>query len=195
MALNYPNKRPLREKVVNKANLGMGLENLINQSNEYYLANDRAVIHKKPTPVQIVKVDYPERNKAKIVEAYYKIPSTTDYNGIYRGKYIDFDAKECHNKTSFPIRNIHPHQITHLNNVIKHGGIGFLIICFNLYNEYYLVKMDIINEYWDNAFINDERKSIPYKVIKEKGYPIKEAYLPKLNYLDSVDQAFFNEEA
>ena len=34
-----------------------------------------------------MKVDYPNRSHAKIVEAYYQTPSTTDYNGIYRGKY------------------------------------------------------------------------------------------------------------
>ena len=193
MALNYPNKRPEQKKIVNKANLGMQLEDMINQSNEYYLVNNRAVIHKKPTPVQIVKVDYPARNKAKIVEAYYKIPSTTDYNGIYRGKYIDFDVKENHNKTAFPLRNIHPHQIDHLNKIIEHGGIGFLIISFNLYNEYYLVPMELVNEYWSNAFINDERKSIPYKVIKEKAYLIKEGYLPRINYLDTIDKVYFKE--
>ncbi len=194
MALNYPNKRQAREKIVNKANLGMQLEDMINQSNEYYLVNNRAVIHKKPTPVQIVKVDYPARNKAKIVEAYYKIPSTTDYNGIYRGKYIDFDVKENHNKTAFPLRNIHPHQIEHLNKIIEHGGIGFLIISFNLYNEYYLVPMDLVNEYWNNAFVNDERKSIPYSVIKEKAFPIKEGYLPRINYLDTIDLVYFKKE-
>ena len=193
MALNYPNKRPkiVEAKVSNKANLGMQLETMINESNEYYRNNDIAVIHKKPTPVQIVKVDYPERNKAKIVEAYYKIPSTTDYNGIYKGKYIDFDVKENHNKTAFPLRNIHPHQIEHLNHIIKHGGIGFLIIAWNVYNEYYIVTMDLINEYWNKAFKDDERKSIPYNIIKEKGYPINEGYLPRLNYLKTLDEIYF----
>ena len=72
------------------ANRGMGLENDISLSNEFYLNNDIAVIYKKPTPITIAKVDYPSRLEAVIKEGYFKTPSTTDYNGIYKGKYIDF---------------------------------------------------------------------------------------------------------
>lgn len=190
MALNFPIKRQARQKVINKANLGMDLEGLINESNTYYLNNDIAVIHKKPTPVQIVKVDYPMRSKAVITEAYYKTPSTTDYNGIYKGKYIDFEAKENHNKTAFPLANIHAHQVEHLKNIIKHGGIGFMIIAWNLYNEYYIVPFDVILDYWNNAQ-NDGRKSIPYQVFKDRCYPIKEGYLPRLNYLKIIDEIYF----
>ena len=83
--MKYPNA--IRKKEVNinlnrsTSNRGMDLEFDINRSNQYYLANEIAVVHKKPTPIQVVKVDYPKRSSAKIVEAYYKIPSTTDYNG------------------------------------------------------------------------------------------------------------------
>lgn len=191
MAINFPNKKKPQVKVSNKANLGMELEDMINQSNEYYLVNDIAIIHKKPTPVQIVKVDYPARNKAKIVEAYYKTPSTTDYNGIYKGKYIDFEAKENHNKTAFPLKNIHPHQVEHLRSIVKHGGIGFLIISWNKYGEYYLITTDIVFEYWDKAEIDDGRKSIPYSVFKEKAHLLKIGYVPRLNYLTVVDELFF----
>ncbi len=63
MALNFPNGFKVRtNKNINKANLGMDLETMINDSNEFYLAIDKAIIHKKPTPIQIVKVDYPARN-------------------------------------------------------------------------------------------------------------------------------------
>ena len=117
MSLNFPIKRKERQTIVNKANLGMDFEALINESNTYYLNNDIAVIHKKPTPVQIVKVDYPQRTKAVITEAYYKTPSTTDYNGIYKGKYIDFEAKETKNKTAFPLANINSHQIKNIKNI------------------------------------------------------------------------------
>ncbi len=193
MALNFPNKKPKVKKEVNKANLGMDLEQMLNDSNEFYLANEVAVIHKKPTPVQIVKVDYPMRSKAVITEAYYKVPSTTDYNGIYRGKYIDFEAKENHNKTAFPLKNIHPHQMEHLNNIIKHGGIGFLIVAWNLYNEYYLLPFEVAKEYWDNSF-KDGRQSIPYDVFKKRAFLIEESYLPRLKYLKVVDKVYFDLE-
>ena len=183
-----------KKKNLSKANLGMDLENLINESNQYYLANDIAVIHKKPTPIQIVKVDYPSREKAVITEAYYKTPSTTDYNGIYKGKYIDFDVKENHNKTSFPLANIHPHQVEHLRMVEKHGGIGFMIITFNHYHEYFLVPIHLILEYWDKAYKKDERKSIPYEAFKRECHIIKEGYLPRLDYLKVLDEIYFKKQ-
>ena len=189
MSLNFPIARKQRVKTINKANLGMDLETIINESNEYYLSNNIAVIHKKPTPVQIVKVDYPMRSKAVITEAYYKTPSTTDYNGIYKGKYIDFEAKECHNKTAFPLANIHEHQVLHIKSIIEHGGIGFIIVSFNLYNEYYLLPFEVLNEYWEKK--ETERKSIPYEVFKEKAYLIKINYLPRLDYLKVLDEIYF----
>lgn len=189
MGLNFPIKKQQPKKIINKANLGMDFEALINESNEYYLANDIAVIHKKPTPVQIVKVDYPMRSKAVITEAYYKTPSTTDYNGIYKGKYIDFEAKESHSKTSFPLANIHPHQIEHLKRIIKHGGIGFMIFYWQVYSKYYILPFEIVLKYWDGAI--DGRKSIPYKEFEENGYLIKEGYLPRLPYLSVIDEIYF----
>ena len=84
----------MRNVYLSHRNRGMTLENDINETNRYYLLNNKAVIYKKPTPVTITKVDYPSRREAVIKEAYFKTPSTTDYNGLYKGKYVDFEAKE-----------------------------------------------------------------------------------------------------
>ena len=130
--MKYPNGvNKTYKSTKNFGNRGMNLEADINDSNEYYKENDIAIIYKKPTPITINKVDYKSRRDAVITEAHFKIPSTTDYNGVYKGKYIDFEAKETKYKTSFPLSNIHKHQIKHLNSITNHGGIGFIIIRFN----------------------------------------------------------------
>jgi recombination protein U len=184
--VNYPNKKQgFQKQKQNHSNRGMTFEKIINETNEYYLTHDIAVIHKKPIPIQIVKVDYPSRSAAVIKEAYYKIPSTTDYNGIYKGHYIDFEAKETQNKTSFPLSNIHPHQVKHLKKIDKHGGISFLLIFIKALDEIYLLESSDLISYHNRSI--DGRKSITFEEIKEKGHLIPEGFAPRINYLKIVD--------
>ena len=181
--MNYPNKKEHTNRThIEYGNRGMTLESDINLSNKYYLDNDIAVIYKKPTPIKAVKVDY---SKNKITEGYYEIPSTTDYNGIYKGKYIDFEAKETKSKTSFPISNIHKHQIKHLVRIIEHGGISFIIIRFTSLNKTFLILTKDFMEYFYN---NNIKKSIPVSYIEEKGFLIKDGYNPIVDYLSIVDK-------
>ena len=184
--MNYPNNMNKKyHKPISYSNRGMQLEDLINETNTYYLEIDKALIFKKPTPIGIDKVVY-ENNSKIITKAYFKEPSTLDYNGLYRGKYIEFEAKETKSKTSFPLQNIHPHQIKHLKSVLKHGGIGFLIIRINN-SDYYLAGNDFI------SYIESEnRKSIPLDYIISKGYLLNYNYNKGLNYLDVVDTLYFD---
>ena len=133
------------------ANRGMDLENDINISNEHYRNIDKALIYKKPTPIKISKVNYPAKNKAIISEAFFEIPSTTDYNGIYKGKYIDFEAKECQSQTAFPFNSIHPHQIKHLSDVLRHGAIAFIIIRMVYYETDYLIRAEDFLDFYNSA--------------------------------------------
>ena len=169
------------------ANRGMTLEADIKASNDYYLINDKAVIYKKPTPITISKVNYPSRREAVIKEGYFRTPSTTDYNGIYKGKYIDFDAKETKLKTAFPLSNIHPHQIKHLNQIYKHGGIGFLIVRFTVLNKTFLLTIEDLMKFLDEY----DRKSIPLSYFEENGYIIKDKYNPRVDYLEVLDKLYF----
>ena len=182
------NKEEPKKRVwkANMANKGMPLEDMINDSNEYYLNSDIAVIYKKPIPIQVVKVDYPSRNKAVIKEAYYRTASTTDYNGVYKGFYIDFDAKECSSKTSFTLNDIHLHQANHLINIKKHGGIGFFLVRFNKYDESYLLEISQYMDFYNKALKGD-RKSIPYDYFKEHCVRVYEGYKPRIDYLKGVD--------
>ena len=184
--IGYPTKKKIKSvsKPVETARRGLSFEEDINQSNAVFLDRDLAVIHKKPTPITIVKVDYPSRQKAKITEAYFKIPSTTDYNGVYKGKAIDFEAKETANKTSFSLSNIHPHQIKHMQQVKAHGGLSFLLIRFSSLNETYYLSIDKLTEFTNNQ----ERRSLPYAWIKENAILIPYHYLIPVNYLTVLDR-------
>lgn len=190
--INYPNKMKkepsvLTKKTTNlkKANLGTDFETKLNETNSYYLQKGIASIYKKPTPIQIVKVDYPSRNKAKIVEAYYKTPSTTDYNGVYKGYYIDFEAKCCHS-TSFAFAHIFNHQIEHLITIDKMDGIAFLLIEFPLQKEIFLLPAKILYQKYLES-LNGGKKSISYKDFSLLGYSIKETFNPRVDYLKIVD--------
>lgn len=193
--MNYPNGKTFlkttkvksnnHKVITNAANRGMNLENDINLSNDFYNENDYCLITKRPTPINIVKVDYSKG--ARIIDAYFEKQSTTDYNGIYKGKYLDFEAKNTRNKTSFPLSNISPHQIKHLERVIKHKGIAFFIIQFEELNEVYLLDASFVIDYYHNA----PRKSIPYDVFQQQGIQIKRGLYPSLNYLEAVEEKYF----
>lgn len=203
--MNYPNGKPFKQSQTrdgstrtNKSSKikyggrGMTLENDIESSNQYYLKTERAVIHKKPTPVQIVHVDYPKRSQAVIKEAYFRTPSTTDYNGVYKGYYIDFEAKETKNKTSFPLQNIHAHQVEHMKQAVAHGGIVFLLLRFKRINEVYLLPFKRFFPFWER-YLKNGKKSIKVEEIQENGYYIPYQYQPRLDYLNAVDKLILDE--
>lgn len=192
--MNYPNGMKRKHVVTSSnesfSNRGMSLEEDINLTNAYYLERNIAIIHKKPTPVQIVNVNYPRRSAAVITEAYFQQASTTDYNGLYKHKHIDFEAKQTKNKTSFPLANFHEHQVHHMESIVKHGGICFIIIRFTRYRETYLLPATYLIDFW-YAQHNGGRKSIPYNEIKKNGQLIPFKYQARVDYLEVVEMLYF----
>ena len=195
MNIRYPNGKKyttpeLRYKEssqIEYGKRGMSLEDDLNATNEYYRQAGIAVIHKKPTPIQIVQVDYPKRSSAVIKEAYFRQPSTTDYNGVYKGRYIDFEAKETKNKTSFPLKNVHEHQIEHMKAVLKQQGITFIIIRFGLTDELFLLEGIHLLSFW-NRMANGGRKSISKEEMKEVGHSISIGFQPRIDYIKIIDR-------
>ncbi len=179
--MNYPGKakKQFKKELISHANRGMELEHIINDANAYYLDKNIAIIYKKPTPINIVKIDY---DKKRITDAFFKEASTLDYNGVYKGLYIEFDAKECNNKTSFTLRNIHDHQIKHMERILEHHGICFLIIGMNC--RYFLFDGNTLIDFINN----NDRKSIPYSFIVENSFEIKYNYLKGLDYIEALDR-------
>ena len=173
-----------KSKTFSHGNRGMNLEEDINLSNEYYKNKGLCLVTKRPTPINVVKVDYSKG--AVITNAYFEKQSTTDYNGVYKGKYIDFEAKSTLKTTSFPLANISIHQINHLKNVLFHQGISFFIIEFAKLDKVYLLDASYVINFYENG----DRKSIPYKEICEHGFEIKKGIIPRLDYLEIIEKIY-----
>jgi len=195
LAIHYPNGKayvPVTKvkkeykKDYSFSNRGKTLEDEINEANEFYIAQDIAVIHKKPIPIQVVKVDYPSRSSAVIKEAYYRTPSTTDFNGVYKGKYIDFEAKETENRTAFPLKNVHLHQVEHMRKVSKQQGITFLLVRFSALERYFYISFEQLSVFWDRM-LTGGRKSITLSEMENNGIEITPKYAPRIDYLKIVN--------
>lgn len=171
------------ENFINYKNRGLSFEKMINDSNKYYVFHDIALIYKKPTPIHVVKIN----KEQKITDAYFEKPSTTDYNGLYKGKYIDFEAKETKSKTSFALSNIHLHQIKHLKKVDEMGGIAFLFIYFSALDKVFIYFIKDYITYFKN---NEDKKSIPLNELIKNGYELEISLYPPLDYLKIIDQNF-----
>ena len=200
MNFNYPNGKRYSATNSNKiakpkeikwsyGKRGMTLEDDLNDTNQYYLDRGIAVIHKKPTPIQIVNVDYPKRSAAVIKEAYFKQASTTDFNGVYKGKYIDFEAKETKQTTAFPLKNFHLHQIVHMKNILDQKGICFVILRFSITEEVYYFEAQHLLHFWDRM-IKGGRKSITKEEIEQNGVYIPLGFQPRLDYIKIVDELY-----
>lgn len=190
--INYPNKKKDEEFISTKPSFktnskGMIFEEEINVANSFYIREDIAYIYKKPTPIKILNTKaYTEGFQKKILinKAVFEKKSTTDYNGIYKGKYIDFEAKETKYK-SFNIKsNLHVHQKEHLKNVRRHGGIAFLIVKFLFCNRVFII---------DIADLELENSLIKFEYFLDKGIEVYQKRTLHLNYIDAVDQLLLKE--
>ena len=107
------------------------LEDMINHSNEVYREKKLALIQKVPTPITPITI---EKQTRHITLAYFDQKSTVDYIGTVQGIPVCFDAKECAVKT-FPLQNVHPHQVQFMKEFEEQGGISFIILYWKSENE------------------------------------------------------------
>ncbi len=159
---------------------GSTLEDMLNITNEKYAENGLALIQKIPTPITPINIDQKTRH---ITLAYFEQKSTVDYLGVVQGIPVCFDAKEC-NTDTFPLANIHEHQVTFMEKFEKQDGISFILISFTHRNEYYYLSFRELSKYWERA-INGGRKSFRYDELDSK-YFLPEVPGILVPYLDTL---------
>lgn len=167
---------------------GSTLEELINQSNEKYRLFKLALIQKIPTPIKPIRMD---KESGHITLAYFDQKSTVDYIGCVQGIPVCFDAKEC-NVLTFPIHNIHPHQIEFMREFEAQGGISFILIHYTSKDEMYYIPFSDIIRFWDRS-ANGGRKSFTYDEI-DKSYRIFSGNGVMVHYLEALQKDLDNRE-
>lgn len=131
------------------SNRGMFLETLINQTAWYYEQQGRCIIFKRSVPVSIYK------NDDNVVCAKVLSKSGSDYYGIYKGRMIDFEAKQTANDF-FILANIKKHQWEHLIKIHKFNGISFVLLHLLTIDAYYVIDIDKIIEYQNTTKLSIE---------------------------------------
>jgi recombination protein U len=137
---------------------GSTFEDMLNRTNEKYLENRLALIQKIPTPITPINIDKETRH---ITLAYFEQKSTVDYIGVVQGVPVCFDAKECHTDT-FPLQNIHEHQVRFMEAFERQEGVAFILIFFSARNEYYYLRFQDLLVFW-NRGLEGGRKSFRYE--------------------------------
>ncbi len=159
---------------------GSALEEYINRTNEKYLENGLALIQKIPTPITPIRIDKDTRH---ITLAYFDQKSTVDYIGAVQGIPVCFDAKECHSDT-FPLQNIHEHQVVFMENFEKQGGIAFFLLSYTNRDVFYYLRFEKLKVFW-NRSREGGRKSFRYEELEPDFFLEKErgVLVPYLNAL------------
>ena len=161
---------------------GSTLEEFINHTNERYTEMGLALIQKIPTPITPVKIDQEHRH---ITLAYFDKISTVDYIGAVQGIPVCFDAKECKADT-FPLQNIHEHQVDFMEKFEKQGGISFLLIYYSTRDELYYMRYEQIRRFRDRGQ-KGGRKSFRYEELESAWFmKLKHGYF--VPYLDMIQK-------
>lgn len=161
---------------------GSTLEDLINQTNERYREAGLALIQKIPTPITPMEID---KEKRHITLAYFDQKSTVDYIGVVQGIPVCFDAKECHEDT-FPLQNVHEHQIAFMQEFERQKGIAFLIIYYTGRDEMYYLPFRRLMDFW-NRMQAGGRKSFRFEEI-DHSYQIHAKGAAFVHYLETLSR-------
>ena len=161
---------------------GSTLEELINHTNDSYREKHLALIQKIPPPITPIEIAKESRH---ITLAYFEKKSTVDYIGAVQGIPVCFDAKEC-SASTFPLQNIHPHQVAFMQEFEQQGGIAFIILHFTALDEIYYMPLSHIMRFW-NRMEEGGRKSFTYEEV-DKSWRITAKRDMLVHYLEMLQR-------
>lgn len=133
------------------ANKGMYLEEMMNKTCDVLNLHDDFLMLKYHTKMVLVHHKFHK----------YVANNFVDYFGYCQQQCFVIEAKQVNTK-NFSLKNLSEHQILILRKLVKMEIPSFVLIYFNLYDEFYLVKASDIIEKIDLGF-----RHLKYSLIKE----------------------------
>ncbi|SCN40883.1 Holliday junction resolvase RecU [Bacillus cereus] len=167
-----------------QGNRGMAFEKLINLSNEMYQREGVALINKRATPVKVLK-----STGGRVLNGFYEAKSTVDYDGVYKGRAVAFEAKSTQSLTRFDLSNIAQHQLDYLEKAEKMGAVCFFLIEFSKDQTVFLVPASVIQSYVRMSHQPNGKKSISRADFDIYGYLVEQTERAPVDYLQYVDEA------
>ncbi|PFB24074.1 Holliday junction resolvase RecU [Bacillus cereus] len=167
-----------------QGNRGMHFEKLINLSNEMYQRGGVALINKRATPVKVLK-----SAGGRVLNGFYEAKSTVDYDGVYKGRAVAFEAKSTQSLTRFDLSNIAQHQLDYLEKAEKMGAVCFFLIEFSKDQTVFLVPASVVQSYVRMSHQPNGKKSISRADFDIYGYLVEQTERAPVDYLQYIDEA------
>lgn len=179
---NRTEEERIHDRMV-RSNMGMAFESDVSKSCDYYREREIADIYKRPTPIKVVRMS--KTKKGMIEEAYFQEKSTTDYVGIYKGLYVDFECKETIHD-AIPYHMIREQQYRHLDLISRLGGIGFFLVSFKKYQEVYLIDCRKVLAIEKEGTHQGLKRSF----FQEQATLVERSYLPPYRLIEAMEEEF-----
>lgn len=117
-----------------------------------------------------------------------KLKSTVDYDGVYKGRAIEFEAKSTENVTRFDLKNIAQHQLNYLEKAEAIGAICFFFIEFSVYKSVFVLPLSVIQSYVEMSRQSKNKQPIPKADFNIYGYLVDQTERAPVDYLQYVDE-------
>jgi recombination protein U len=125
----------------------------------------------------------------RVLNGFYEAKSTVDYDGVFKGRAIAFEAKSTENLTRFDLKNIAQHQLDYLEKAEKMGAICFFLIEFSKDESVFVAPLSVIQSYVGMSHQPKGKKFIPRADFDIYGYLVNQTERAPVDYLQYVDEA------
>ncbi|WP_158738643.1 Holliday junction resolvase RecU [Alteribacillus sp. YIM 98480] len=160
---------------------GMVFEEILNTANLQYKNKGVALISKRATPIKVLQT-----KGVHILKAVWESKSTVDYDGVYHGRSIQFEAKTS-GKKRFDLNMLTDGQIAFLDQAEKQGAISFVLVEIRPMNSVYFIPNNMLQKYVRDSK-KGGRKSIPLDELEIYADEVGQGRGIVLDYLAVVDK-------